>query len=134
MDSISFEITKLTCDPAEPTAGQFFRLMVELEQNAPVDIAVLLEKQRIVRSVGGQPELIPTGQEYFELDPQPIKVDGGKRQGISEPIQVRRHAQAEAGDPPVRFPEQLLFTAFGRPATRFRSEVAFISGSPPEGS
>jgi hypothetical protein len=126
MDSISFEITKLTCDPAEPTAGQFFRLMVELEQNAPVDIAVLLEKQRIVRSVGGQPELIPTGQ--------PIKVDGGKRQGISEPIQVRRHAQAEAGDPPVRFPEQLLFTAFGRPATRFRSEVAFISGSPPEGS
>jgi T3SS negative regulator,GrlR len=126
----SFTIVKLNCDPSQPTAGQGFRLLVELAENAPVDLQVSLEEQRIVQSRGGEPLLVSTGTQYFDLGPRPVKVERGKNYGTSEVIQVKKNPQGEQGDPPVRFPEQLLFTAFGDPSARFRSIVVTILGPP----
>jgi hypothetical protein len=130
---MSFRVVTLSCDPAQPHAGQSFRLTVELDQNAPSEVKVLLEKQRIVKSTSGALELRPTGPDYFNLDPQPIKVDAGTNSGDSEPIEVRKNAIAQPGEPPVRFPEQLLFTAFGEPNDRFHCLVVPILRPPDAG-
>ena len=123
---MSFRVKNLSCDPPENHTTEPFRLRVELEQNTSTEVTVSLEKQRLVRNIGGQPELRPTGPSYFKLDPQPIIVAAGTNKGLSEPISVRNDATAEPGEPPVHFPEQLLFTAFGDPADRFRSVVVPI--------
>lgn len=126
---MSFKVANLSCDPAQPRAGQSFRLTVELDWDAPSELNVLLEKQRIVKGISGALELRPTGPDYFNLDPQPIKVDAGTNCGTSEPIEVRKNAIAQPGEPPVRFPEQLLFTAFGEP-DGFHCEVVPILRPP----
>jgi hypothetical protein len=92
----------------------------------------LLEKQRIVKNTSGVPELRPTGPDYFKLDPQPIKVGAGTKSASSDPIEVRKNAMAQTGEPPVRFPEQVLFTAFGDPPDRFHCVVVPIL--PPPGA
>jgi hypothetical protein len=109
-----FAVADLACDPEEARAGEPFKLTVTLQQKASADVMVTLEKQRIVLSNGGQPELRPTGPDYLDLDPKPIKVKAGAKRGTSDPIQVRKNAKAEQGERPVVFPEQTLFTAFGK--------------------
>lgn len=122
---MSFSITDLSCDPAQPQADQPFRLTVELDRNAASEEKVSVEKQRIVKNAGGFLELRPTGPNYFKLDPQPITVHAGAKRGTSGPIVVRRDAKAQPGEPPVRFPEHLLFTGFGKP-DGFQCEVVPI--------
>jgi hypothetical protein len=127
---MSFRILSLSCDPAQPRAGESFRLAVELDVDVRSDSEVLLEKQRIVKNTGGALELRPTGPDYFKDNPQPVKVSAGTNRGVSEPITVKTNATAQAGEPAVRFPEQLLFTAFGDPPDRFGSEVVAILRPP----
>jgi len=127
---MSFRIVRLLADPAQPSAGQRFQLTAELDQSASSDVRVLLEKQRIVKGNSGVPELRPTGPDYFALDPQPIKIQAGTNRGTSEPIEVRTNAIAQPGEPPVRFPEQLLFTAFDDPPGEFHCQVLTILRPP----
>jgi len=105
------EIATISCDPTNPVPEEPFVLKIELISPAAKDITVVLEKQRIVGDAGRTPELRPTGPTYFDLFPGPIDVSVGSKTGISGPISVRRDATAESGDPPVRFPEQILFSA-----------------------
>ena len=128
-----FKVVNLTCDSDEARAGEPFRLTVTLQEKAPADLTVALEKQRIVLSKGGQPELRPTGDHYFDLDPQPVRVKAGSKRGKSEPIQVRKDAKAGTGESPVVFPEQTLFTAFGKDeppiaGPGFRSVRVLVAG------
>jgi len=112
---VPFKIVNLTCDPPSPKAGSPFRLTIQLDQDVQGNaIKVSLEKQRIVLSIGGAPELRPTGPDYFEahFDPNPITVKAGSRTGTSDPIEVKKMPSAESGEPPIAFPERLLFTAF----------------------
>jgi hypothetical protein len=106
---MQFNIVKLSSDPPQPKAGQSFRLTAELDQKAAADLSITLEKQRIVESAGGAPELRPTGPKYFDLDPKPIKVLAGSNRGTSEPIQVKKNPSAQQRERPIVFPEQLLF-------------------------
>ena len=116
--------------PQEPVAGTPFHLVVELAARTTTDVLVALEKQRIVEDVGGEPVLRPTGLMYFAIDPQPIRVPAGMARGQSEAIAVRSNPVAPSGDPPIRFPEQLLFsaTAGSRPARQSRSVVVPVLG------
>ena len=117
-------IVNFSCDPPQPKAGQSFRLTVQLSEKAATDVQVSLEKQRIVANVGGFLELRPTGADYFDEDPKPIKVSVGTAHGTSDEIKVKKRPQA---DPPVIFPEQLLFTAFiGQLSEGFRSMLVLI--------
>jgi hypothetical protein len=45
-----------------------------------------------------------------------ISVTAGAKLGTSEPIAVKKDAEAAMNEVPVSFPEQLLFTAFGTTA------------------
>ena len=108
-------VVGLSSDPPEPLVGASFNLIVELLPRPTTDVTVFLEKQRILASGGGEPALFPTGTTYFQLDPQPILVPAGASTGRSEPISTRKNPIAPAGDPPVRLPEQLLFTATSDP-------------------
>jgi hypothetical protein len=54
---------------------------LKINNAASGDTEVSLEKQRLVVSVAGIPELRPTGPNYFEVDPQPIKVSAGEKKG-----------------------------------------------------
>ena len=127
---MSFRIVRLSCDSAQPRAGQSFRLAVELDQNVPSEVKVSLEKQRIVKDANGSPVLRPAGDHYFNLDPQPIKVNAGTNLETSEPIEVKTNAMVPPADPPVRFPEQLLFTAFDEPPESFQCAVVLILRPP----
>lgn len=104
----------LYCDPPQPKAGQGMRLTVELDQDVPVEEVVFLEKQRIVDSGGGFPELRPIAvDKYFELPVSlEIRIKPGAKTGTSDPITVRKDAKSGDGERPVIFPEQLLFTAY----------------------
>jgi hypothetical protein len=122
------EIVTTSCDPTNPIAGETFVLNIELNSPAPKDLTVVLEKQRVVGNVGGTPELRPTGPNYFDLFPGPIKLSAGSKTGTSGPISVRRDAAAESGDPPVRFPEQILFSASSKQLSNgFTSVVVRVS-------
>jgi len=103
----------ISCDLPQPLAGLPFTLTIMLDSISPTDIVVSLEKQRIVANARNL-ELRPTGTQYFERDPKPVKIAAGVRTGTSDPIAVRRNAVAEPGDPAVHFPERLLFSAFVR--------------------
>jgi hypothetical protein len=117
-------ILNVTCNPPEPKAGQPFRLAIRLKDKANSDLQVSMEKQRIVANIGGFPELRPTGADYFDRDPKPIKVGIGSDSGTSDSIQVKAHPQ---GNPAVILPEQLLFSAFiGELSDGFRSLTVLI--------
>jgi hypothetical protein len=126
-------VVNISCYPAQPKAGEILRLLVILDNAAARDTTVSVEKQRIVKSVGGFPELRPTGNSYFDKPPLPIKVNAGEKTGISDPIVVKKDAQAGQGEPPVNFPEQVLFSAFiGQIAGGFQSVIALILSSVPD--
>jgi hypothetical protein len=127
------KVANIFCYPEQPQAGEIFRLLVTLNDAAGADVTVLLEKQRLVASNGGFPELRPTGSKYFDKPPQPIKVSKGEKIGFSEPIVVKKNAQAEIGEPPVRFPEQVLFSGYvGQLSEGFASVLTTISGQLPD--
>ncbi len=122
------EIATVLADPEDPLAGEGFVLNIALNSPASKDLTIVLEKQRLVNNEGGTPELRPTGPSYFDLFPGPIQLPAGSKTGTSGPISVRRDATAESGDPPVQFPEQILFTASSRQLSKgFRSVVVRVS-------
>lgn len=126
---MTVQIYSLSCDPSRPEAGQSFRLTVELETAADASIIISLEKQRIL-AANGTPELRPTGPDYFQIGPKPIAIKMGEKSGMSEPIIVKVNAKAESGEPPVAFPENLLFSAFaGQPTKRFACTVVPVSSA-----
>jgi hypothetical protein len=107
-------LVSLRLETSEPIpAGTRFRLRAELSHETEERLQVALEKQRILWNSGGFPELRPTGV-YFDLDPAPFYIEAGQALGASTPIQVMSNPQGVEGDPPVHFPESLLFTAFDR--------------------
>lgn len=120
------KIVALSCDPPEPKAGQPFKLTVEMNEHTNIDVLITMEKQRVVRSFGGQPEVRPTGGKYFSIDPPPIEIKTATKAGTSDFIEVRIDAKGLDGDPPVAFPEQLLFTAYS-PASSPISSTGFLS-------
>jgi len=125
---MSLDNADLSSNPPEPMAGQLFTLTIRLDSASPADITVSLEKQRIVAK-GGGPQLFPTGTNYFQLNPQPITIIAGTTSGTSSPIEVKSHPSAEPGDPPVRSPERLLFSAFipNKPSDGFCCTIVPVS-------
>jgi hypothetical protein len=109
-----YEVTQVSCTPPTPRAGERFTLSVEVRRtDDDGDLNVGIEKQRLVLSSGGFTTTVPTGANYFDISPKPIIVLKGHNSGTSDPIQVKPNPSAGEGDPPVRLPEQLVFTAFG---------------------
>lgn len=131
-----YHVSSFSCNTGPVTAGQPFKLTVVLDRVVEgQDVTVYLEKQRLVLAGGGFPELRPTGSTYFELNPRPIVVKVGSQQGTSDDIKVKTNASVGGNEPPVVFPEQLVFSAFdvgtGPVPGTFRSEIVPISAAGP---
>jgi hypothetical protein len=106
---------RVRCDSDEVSAGEGFKLKVELSKKAPVNLRVTFEKQRVIpHSLGGAPEVRPTGGDYFAEGkfPQSISIKAGTQSAFSEEIVVRKDAKAEQGEPRLQFPEALLIVAY----------------------
>jgi hypothetical protein len=134
-----YKVIDLTCESNHQNAGKPFFLTVKLDR--PVqesEVRVSLEQQRLILSDGGFPELRPTGGDYFDLNPKFVTVKSGSQSGTSSPVQVKKNPKGGEGDPPVAFPEQLVFSAidFGVPqaAKAFRSVLVLIEAAKPVAS
>jgi hypothetical protein len=126
----SVELVDLSSDTTDVDVGTQFSLLVRIATPQSSEVVVLLEKQRIVQASGGEPLLRPTGAKYFQVAPQPIRIAANSTTASSDPIVVAKGASAPTGDPPVRFPEHLLFTATigGQPLRNGRFCVVRVHG------
>jgi len=135
---MNYLVSSLSCNTGLVKAGQPFELTVVLDRVVEgQDVAVRVEKQRLVLALGGFPELRPTGSTYFEKPPKPIAVKVGSQQGTSDQIEVKTNPTVGGNEPPVVFPEQLVFSAFdvgtgpGPIPTTFRSDIVPILAAAP---
>lgn len=104
---------KIEFDPPNPKTGEEFKIILILDRPAKDRLTFGFEKQRFkfTPKPGEFPELRPTGNEYFELDPTNITVEAGKDRGESKTA-VRKDAKdGDTGDP-VLFPDNLVLTYF----------------------
>ena len=105
-------------DAASVSAGDKLQLVVELADKPSDNVTVIVTNQRLVMSFGGYPELWPT-HDYFEVYPDPITVYTNHRYGLSNEFKLGLNPTILEPDPPIAYPEHLLFTAWieGDPTT-----------------
>lgn len=121
-------VEHIRIEPVVPSVGQDFYIYVSINAPSERDIALGVEKQRILPAIGGNPLLFPTGEAYFEKSPSAILIKAGDKTGLSLPIAVSVNAHAPGGDPPVIFPEKLLFTIFeGAFSEGFRNGACIVA-------
>ena len=121
------ELHSIRFDPPSPIAGTEFYVIVTLDSDATNDLVLPFEKQRVKIHQGGFPELRPTGPKYFALDPSPIVISVGQREGSSK-LAVRPDAVDVENNKPIRFPDNLVLTYFGPFIPPGASDRSFLIG------
>jgi hypothetical protein len=129
------KVVELSCEPAAPLPEDSFRLTVELDQEVVrANVAIRVQAMRILQGAGGAIELHPTGDGYFKLPPKPIPIALTAAKGTSDGIQLANPPTAAPGEPPVVFPELLVFIAYDDTGDRtiggFHSLVVPVSTHP----
>src|SRR5215469_2928860 len=129
------KVVGVRCEPPAPMPDDPFSLTIDLDQ--PVDrdnVAIRLQAMRVLPGAGGSIEVHPTGDGYFKLPPKPIPVPRHAIKGTSDRIQLADQPTAGPGEPPVVFPELLIFIAYDDTGNQtiggFHSVVVPISRFP----
>jgi hypothetical protein len=129
------KVVALTCEVPDPLPGDIIHLTVDLDQVVVrPNVAIRLDAKRILLGANGAIELHPTGDGYFKLPPKPIPVAVTAAKGTSDGIQLADPPTAGPGEPPIVFPELLLFIAYDdtgdQTISGFHARVVPISTHP----
>jgi hypothetical protein len=107
------KVVGLRSEAAAPLPTQPFSLTVDLDHAADRDnVAIRVQAMRLLPGAGGLIEVHPTGDGYFKLKPKPIPIPFGALKGTSDRIELADYPTAGPGEPPVVFPELLVFIAY----------------------